>query len=305
MGRPGAKKKIAERYRPSIFERLKQSFSARSKKKEEPAVHMDMLVTEPPNRGTPTGGTVTFANSNEVWQEWTTAATYGNGIYGTTSGITSNVWSVWATNTPTTAATDTWIRWQTLDGRAGVIRSPGGLSITGHYAECERQLERYKVEESEEQKKARADQEAKWRAEEVERQRKYQEEAQRQLEANKRAMSLLHSCMTPEQRECLKTYKYFIVVAKSGRRYRIDEGTHGNVRVIDKNGSILERLCIQPNGVPLGDSMLAQKLLIETAEDVFRQHANITLADGKVIHGVGTLLDSDKLANVLPFRRAA
>lgn len=302
MGRPGAKKKIAERYRPSIFERLKQSFSARSKKKEEPVVRMDTLVSKPPSTATPTGRTFTHAN-NEIWQEWTTAATYG-----ATTAMTSNVWSMWASNTITHSVTsnaETWVRWQTLDGQAGVIRSPAGLSITSHYAERERQLERYKVEESEEQKKARADQEARWRAEEVERQRKYQEEIQRQADANKRAMSLLHSCMTPEQRECLRQHKYFIVVARSGRRYRIDEGTHGNVRVIDKNGSILERLCIQPNGVPLGDSMLAQKLLIETAEDVFRQHANITLADGKVIHGVGTLLDSDKLANVLPFRRAA
>ena len=48
-----------------------------------------------------------------------------------------------------------------------------------------------------------------------------------------------------------------------------------------------------------------QKLLIETAEDLFRSHANITLNDGRVLYGKTENLTGDKLAEGIPIRRVA
>lgn len=98
--------------------------------------------------------------------------------------------------------------------------------------------------------------------------------------ANRRAEDLLRRELTEEQNRDLdkKGCFYLETVDRDGsrRRYRIDRGTHGNVKRVDEKGSILESLCIQPDNVPAADAMLAQKLWIESDEATFRRVANIT-----------------------------
>lgn len=327
-----------DRFKPGIFDRLKQS--AEDKKRRG---HLKLAATPtapvaPPIRieggffnNTVTVRTVADTTTfNDPWDQWVgqplTAQTM-NGIYQTTNAwltwnqmtVTSAntnavTWRVWTTGGMTTGVTtgntidcwDTWqqpiVRYQDAWGRW--IDTPAyGANLPPR--RFEQVPERYRVQESEEQKRAREFENARWEAEVKERQRRMDEEQKAVLEANSKAMQLLKCCLTPEQKACLEKNRYFIVTAKSGRRYRIDEGSHGNVKVLDRDNKVIERLCIQPNGVPIGDSMLAQKLMIEAAEDVFRQHANITLNDGRIIYGSKELLDGDKLATVIPIRRAA
>lgn len=112
-----------------------------------------------------------------------------------------------------------------------------------------------------------------------------QEQARRVAEldaANRRAEDLLRRELTEEQIRDLdkKGCFYLETVQPDGarRRYRIDRGSHGNVKRLDAKGSIIESLCIQPRGVPDADAMLAQKLWLETDEPTFRKIANIRVA---------------------------
>jgi hypothetical protein len=98
--------------------------------------------------------------------------------------------------------------------------------------------------------------------------------------ARRRAEALLRGCLTDEQREDLekKNCFYLRTIAKDGaeRRYRIDRGTHGNVKLLDKDGRILGAYCVQPRAVPTEDAMLAQKLWLEHDEEEFKKKANFT-----------------------------
>lgn len=98
--------------------------------------------------------------------------------------------------------------------------------------------------------------------------------------AARRAEDLLRQNLTDEQREDLEKKNCFYLesLGKDGkrRRYRIDRGTHGNVKLLDDKGSIVGTYCVQPDNVPAADAMLAQKLWLETDEEAFRKVANFT-----------------------------
>jgi hypothetical protein len=62
-----------------------------------------------------------------------------------------------------------------------------------------------------------------------------------------------------------------------GRRftYRIREGHAANVDAVDSMGRVISRFCAHPFGrVPVYDVMLAQKLWIETDENMFLKKAS-------------------------------
>jgi hypothetical protein len=224
-----------------------------------------------------------------VWNVWH----QNPGTGGLISSATT--WNQWTnqivTITAPTYATTTqiWETWQDIDPYRGA--GPRRLLDPAEAARRQAEEQRWREEEA-----ART---ARWREDERVRLRKKEE-------ADETAMKLLVSMLNDQQRSDLKNHKYFLVDAPSGRLYRIDYGTHGNVKVIDRQTrKIIERLCIQPNGVPAGDANLMQKLLIETAEDLFRSHANITLEDGRIVYGKTENLTGDKLAEVIPIRRAA
>lgn len=89
-----------------------------------------------------------------------------------------------------------------------------------------------------------------------------------------RSRALLDRALTPEQRGDLFTRGYFYV---KGRRltYRIREGHAGNVDALDPSERLISRFCAHPLGrVPVYDVMLAQKLWIETDEEMFLREAS-------------------------------
>lgn len=98
--------------------------------------------------------------------------------------------------------------------------------------------------------------------------------------ARERAARLLHEHLTAEQLEELSREGRFHldVLSQDGRRrrYRINRGRSRNVQEVDPgNGRIIKTLCAHPVAyVPDEDTMLAQKLMLETAEAEFLRIAN-------------------------------
>lgn len=96
-------------------------------------------------------------------------------------------------------------------------------------------------------------------------------------EADKRALALLMSHLTPEQARQYRMERQF-EVRTAERRYRIRHGWAGNIEQLDGKGIVVARFCIHPSfPVPTDDNVLSQKLMIEANEELFLRTANRTL----------------------------
>ena len=96
---------------------------------------------------------------------------------------------------------------------------------------------------------------------------------------------MLRSCLTQQQIDDLEKKQCFFLYSK-GRKYRIDRGQHGNVKLLNEREQVVESYCIQPQGgLPDADAMLAQKLLLESDPESFRRISNVTIA-GRVLPGI-------------------
>lgn len=91
-----------------------------------------------------------------------------------------------------------------------------------------------------------------------------------------RAEELLREHLNEEQRSSYDMFREFLCKAQSGKTYRIRKGTSNNVFLLNDEGAEIMRFCIHPQGVPDGDAMLAQKLMLETDEKSFTRIANKT-----------------------------
>ena len=88
-----------------------------------------------------------------------------------------------------------------------------------------------------------------------------------------KARALLERALSPEQRRDLFARGWFYVKGEKFT-YRIREGHSGNVDALDANERVINRFCAHPRGhVPVYDVMLAQKLWIETDENMFLDKA--------------------------------
>jgi hypothetical protein len=106
-----------------------------------------------------------------------------------------------------------------------------------------------------------------------------EEERERRGQADQRARGLLLEHLTPEQRETFEDNGWFVVEGgESGTLYRIrNQGSMiANVEVLNPAGCATHRLCAHvPVGqVPMGDQLLAQKMMLEFSESHFLRIAN-------------------------------
>jgi len=206
-----------------------------------------------------------MAQDIDTWREWNSIYTLSWG--GTGAAITEhNGWPF--TTQYTTSGVANTFAWNIWCDKYDRIRAAGTRA-----AEIQRYSRRKLTEEEllaalEQEKKAREEAEKRAAAARL---------------AEKRAEDLLSLCLSPQQREDLEKKKCFYVeiAGKAGKkeRYRIDRGSHGNVKQIDERGSIIRQFCIQPSGVPAGDILLTQKLWLEASDetrDEFWATANIT-----------------------------
>ena len=96
------------------------------------------------------------------------------------------------------------------------------------------------------------------------------------LDARARARELLREHLNEAQREQYERAGSFMVVAQSGRRYRIRTATTSNVRDETEGADYCMQFRSDPQclSIPLEDLMLAQKLLLECDEPQFLRIAN-------------------------------
>jgi hypothetical protein len=87
-------------------------------------------------------------------------------------------------------------------------------------------------------------------------------------EADKRALALLRSWLTPEQDEQWAARGEFDVIGNdTGTRYRITYRAVMNVHQLDETGQPVKQWCFAPvGGLATGDVLLAQKIALETME---------------------------------------
>lgn len=94
-------------------------------------------------------------------------------------------------------------------------------------------------------------------------------------DTHNRSITLLKDWLSPDQLASYEAHKNFIVTSSNGNRYRINYGTIGNVDHLNDAGETLASLCFQPTGCQsIGDTMLAQKVMLETDEAAALRVAN-------------------------------
>lgn len=198
-----------------------------------------------------------------VWGNWVADATTNGTINGTawsywnnvgTTAVTTlgNPWVYWVAGTAATTTINTNATWDTWN-----------INVT--YVAPERTPEQIAADEYR-ARVARAECEERQARERVDRE-----------QAVQRAETLLHEHLNDRQRRALRAHGAFRVKAASGRWYKVGRGHHGQLTELGPRGKAVNRLCVYATGgCPEADQMLAQKLYLETAEDVLRKAANIT-----------------------------
>jgi hypothetical protein len=215
----------------------------------------------------------TSSKQQKIWRVWNSSYTSASTI-SWTEGSCNHIQCGWpfTTYTATSNANVTitqyaWSAWNDQYEELAGLRAVTDVQTLQRYT-------RRKMSDSE--LKAALEQEKQMREAAEARLRKAEE-------AKRRAEALLIACLSAQQREDLdkKNCFYIMVDGKDGKkeRYRIDRGSHGNVKQVDDRGSIIRSFCIQPAGVPEGDILLTQKLWLEASEETreeFWATANIT-----------------------------
>jgi hypothetical protein len=179
---------------------------------------------------------ITSNTTSDVWHTWCDATTDGSSTNGAPSGT---VWGNWVTDSNSTS---------------------GSITYSGNQP----------IRETEEQRQARLEREARLKAE--------REAALREREAARRkAEELLRESLDEQQREQFDETKWFFVISQSGKRYRVRRGWAGNIDELNEADEIVASYCIHPRErVPVEDSMLIQKLMLEADESRFLEIANRT-----------------------------
>lgn len=104
--------------------------------------------------------------------------------------------------------------------------------------------------------------------------------------AKGKALAILCEHLTREQIEGLLYRNWFEVVGSEGGRYQIDYGHAINVRGLNAQGEVMRTYCAHPQDaaeIPDCDSMLVQKLMLESDESGFKRVANAHRADATAL----------------------
>jgi hypothetical protein len=204
-----------------------------------------------------------------IWRDWTTTATSATASanriwtawHSTTASVTPwydistaqyHIWQTWTTNATTTSTLITidqdgiWTGWHPRAPIPHAIHTPTPEEVAA--------LEQQRQEAH-----------ARWEAEQTARQ-----------EAEVRAEALLLAHLTDQQRTDYLEKGYFDMPGERGRHtYRLWKGSAGNVKRLNARGTEVMSYCIHPREhLPHSDVVLAQKLLLETAEAEFLRLAN-------------------------------
>jgi hypothetical protein len=189
---------------------------------------------------------------------------YNNSTTTTSGTCTTPLW-IWGSGgtggTATTTATNAWYDDLYSDQR---------LSEQHREYVQRRQAERHAATEHMAGQVRQSDEAARQERERI------KQEHERSEAAKARAHALLLSHLTPAQRQTFETNKWFLVEGgRSKVKYRIRGHTcAGNIEILGSE-RVTHRLCCHCDPtIPLGDQLLAQKLMLELDEDEFLKLAN-------------------------------
>ena len=177
-------------------------------------------------------------------------------------------WSAWnrtySTSSTSVTGTDPWIAWN------GAVTSYTSGTTTTITINQNWQAWNVAYTNEAEAQAAKAARVARERHEAEEWKRREAERAQVRRIAIRNADRLLDSILSGAQRDQLKRLGGFVVRGQSGRLYRIRMGRSANVDLLDASGKVIETLCAYPrDDVPDGDTMAAQKIMLECDEAAF------------------------------------
>ncbi len=196
--------------------------------------------------------------------------------YATTSCTAgTNTWMYWCDSTTSTCSTasTTWAEWNGGVYTSATTSISAANVIWTIWADGAQPTARYTYSPPQ-PTQAKLDAEKK-RADEAE--KKLAEERKKREAAEKRAEELLLASLDNTQRASFKKEKKFVVKGGDGAAFEIAYGRQGNIREFDAKGKPIARFCIHPREeVPDPDTMLAQKLMLETDPATFRKIANRT-----------------------------
>ncbi len=183
----------------------------------------------------------TVISNGTVWVSWVDSATSGT----TTSSAGDYVWATWATASTSSATSG----------------NDWGLSPTPS-----------RPAETEEQRQAKEEREQQQRLARLE---KREADGRAREAARQKAEELLRSSLDEQQLEQFNETKWFVVISQSGKRYRIRRDWIGNVDELNQDDRVIAKYCIHPRAtIPVADSMLTQKLMLEADEARFTEIAN-------------------------------
>jgi hypothetical protein len=214
----------------------------------------------------------TYTGPVTVWTYWSsnTATSFSN--MGTAATGTADAFRYWtqqnsSATTSFASGSNVWNEWAT-----GTASS----SISQQYPQ--RYYDPY-ANETDEERIARLERQA------VVREQQLRKERRRRIRSDLaviRAQRLLHSVLSDEQLtefERTKAFTLTVIDSRTGaeRRFRINQGKAGNVTEIDEKGQPLAKYCVHLYGrEPMEDTLVAQKLLLETDVEEFERLANVT-----------------------------
>lgn len=103
-----------------------------------------------------------------------------------------------------------------------------------------------------------------------------QARSNRNREAKDRACRLLRERLTRDQRASFDRDKSFELVGRSGKKYRLRCRRVGNIEQLADDGKVAVVYCVHPaDFVPDEDTLLAQKLWLEAADEELLAKANV------------------------------
>lgn len=186
---------------------------------------------------------------------WSTANSTSTG----TSDTSADVWNAWNSNTWTASTANTITFYQERE----LTEEERAAQDARREAERQRLAERRAAAEAE-------------RAADPLALRRSKQERERDA-ARTKALTILCEHLTREQIAELVDRESFRVQSPRGVLYRIDFGYARNVREIGEDGRVKASYCAHPSNaheIPDCDTMLVQKLMLESHEDEFLRIAN-------------------------------
>lgn len=204
---------------------------------------------------------------------WTCA----NGTLCATTCSNSPAWITLYSQTATTTSTLTNVWWMDDDVAEYVTAGRPAQRLPTDQERYERAVAEHNDQEAERLRRVIVERE---RIAAEQRQRATEATARRNA-AHTRAKELLFEHLTPKQRETFDKNGWFVVEGgRSKQTYRINiHSSSGNIEIMQGRRAT-HRLCCHCSDrlIPLHDQLLAQKLMLEFAEDDFLRLANRTAA---------------------------